>query len=122
MSDPLYNLSFTLAAKRTNFNWRTAIVANSTESLKDALVEKQHIARIAVDSGLGFVFTGQGAQWAGMGMELMHYPVFRQSLELADEYMKTLGCEWSAIGESLPLPPSMFTISIMDHKHSGTVG
>ncbi|TVY91443.1 Reducing polyketide synthase [Lachnellula willkommii] len=97
MKDALYNLSFTLAAKRTQFNWRTAIIANSTESLQVALDEKQQVARVAVETGLAFVFTGQGAQWARMGMELMHYPIFRQSLEAADAYLKTLGCSWSAI-------------------------
>ncbi len=99
MSEPLYNLSYTLATKRTHFNWRTAIVANSARELQDALVEKQQITRVAAEIGLAFIFTGQGAQWARMGTELVHYPVFRESLELADAYLKTLGSSWSLIGE-----------------------
>ncbi|KAI8628041.1 polyketide synthase [Xylariaceae sp. FL1651] len=99
MSGTLYNLAFTLAAKRTHFNWRTAIVANSRESLQDAFATKQEVTRVATETGLAFLFTGQGAQWARMGMELVHYPVFRQSLESADAYMSTFGSSWSAIGE-----------------------
>jgi acyl transferase domain-containing protein len=98
LDDTLHNLSYTLAAKRSHFNWRTAIVANSKESLLRALSEKQPATRVAADAGLGFIFTGQGAQWAQMGLELMHYPVFRAAVEASDVYLKTLGCSWSAIG------------------------
>ncbi|KAI3326206.1 polyketide synthase [Xylariaceae sp. AK1471] len=97
---PFYDLAFTLAAKRTHFNWRTAIVANSTKAFQDALLENPEVRRVAADNGLAFVFTGQGAQWARMGMELVHYPVFRESLELADAYLKSIsGGSWSAIDE-----------------------
>jgi acyl transferase domain-containing protein len=69
------------------------------DSLQEALSEKPAATRVATDGGLGFIFTGQGAQWARMGMELVHYPVFRQSLELADAHMKKLGSAWSALGK-----------------------
>ncbi|KAI0855253.1 polyketide synthase [Xylaria cubensis] len=99
INDPFYDLAFTLAAKRTQFNWRAAIVTNSIESLQEAFAEKLEVRRVAADPGLALVFTGQGAQWARMGMELVHYPVFRESLELADRYFKDLGSDWSAIDE-----------------------
>ncbi|KAI1745051.1 polyketide synthase [Xylaria scruposa] len=99
INDPFYDLAFTLAAKRTQFNWRAAIVTNSIESLQEAFAEKLEVRRVAADSGLALVFTGQGAQWARMGMELVHYPVFRESLNLADKYFKELGSDWSAIDE-----------------------
>lgn len=102
-ADPFYSLAFTLAARRTHFNWRTAFIANSIESLQDLLSEKPDVRRIAAETNLSFVFTGQGAQWARMGIELVHYPVFRQSLELADAYISTLGSSWSAIGEPPPI-------------------
>lgn len=110
MSDPIYNLSYTLAAKRSHLNWRAAIVANSVESLQDALAEKPQVTRVVAEPGLAYVFTGQGAQWARMGVELMHYPVFRKSIESADAYLKTLGCSWSLIGKS-PLTLSMSTVA-----------
>ncbi|TGJ80361.1 hypothetical protein E0Z10_g8409 [Xylaria hypoxylon] len=97
ISDPFYDLAFTLAAKRTHFNWRTAIIANSIESLQNAFAEKPEVRRVATDPGLALVFTGQGAQWAQMGIELVHYPIFQESLKFSDEYLKELGSSWSAI-------------------------
>ncbi|KAJ8129093.1 hypothetical protein O1611_g4539 [Lasiodiplodia mahajangana] len=99
INNPFYDLAFTLAAKRTHFNWRAAFVASSIESMQNALEEKLEVKRAAADPGLGLVFTGQGAQWARMGMELVHYPVFHESLQLADAYLKELGSSWSAIDE-----------------------
>lgn len=44
---------------------------------------------------LGFVFTGQGAQWAGMGRELLEYSVFKDSITRSDHYLREVGCTWS---------------------------
>ncbi|KAI0102777.1 thiolase-like protein [Nemania sp. FL0031] len=99
ISDPFYDLAFTLATKRTYFNWRAAFVANSIESMQDTLEEKLEVKRVVADPGLALIFTGQGAQWARMGMELAHYPVFSKSLQLADSYLKELGSSWSTIDE-----------------------
>ncbi|KAJ4387459.1 hypothetical protein N0V93_008051 [Gnomoniopsis smithogilvyi] len=99
MTDSLYNLSYTLASKRTRFSWRTAVVAGSGHALENMLSEGQPATRAVGEPGLGFVFTGQGAQWARMGTELMRYLPYRRSVECADAYLKTLGCEWSVIGE-----------------------
>ncbi|EUC31174.1 hypothetical protein COCCADRAFT_6898 [Bipolaris zeicola 26-R-13] len=99
MTDSLYNLSYTLASKRSRFSWRAAVVASSGQSLEDKLSEGQPATRSLDQPGLGFVFTGQGAQWALMGTELMQYLAYRQSVECADAYLKTLGCEWSVIDE-----------------------
>lgn len=97
--DPFYDFAFTLATKRTHFNWRTAIIANSMESLKDAFQEKPEVRRVAIDPRLAFVFTGQGAQWARMGIELIHYPIFRESVESADMFLKGLGSSGSVMDE-----------------------
>lgn len=99
MTESLYNLSHTLARKRSRFNWRAAVVASSAQGLKDTLAQGLSATRAVSEPGLGFVFTGQGAQWARMGTGLMHYLPYRRSLECADAYLKTLGCEWSVIGE-----------------------
>ncbi|KAK1468240.1 mycocerosic acid synthase [Colletotrichum melonis] len=99
MTEPLYNLSYTLAAKRSTFNWRTAVVANSSVELKHALSQGPRATRVVSQPGVALVFTGQGAQWAQMGNGLMSYEPYRTSLECADAYMKTLGCQWSVIDE-----------------------
>ncbi|KAJ3949835.1 uncharacterized protein N0V96_000967 [Colletotrichum fioriniae] len=104
MTEPLYNLSYTLAAKRSTFNWRTAVVANSSVELKHALSQGPRATRIVSQPGVALVFTGQGAQWAQMGNGLMCYEPYRMSIECADAYMKTLGCQWSVIEELSKTP------------------
>ncbi|PVH93633.1 mycocerosic acid synthase [Periconia macrospinosa] len=101
MTESLYNLSYTLASKRSRFTWRSATVASSGQELEHRMAEGLSASRAAVNPSVGLVFTGQGAQWARMGRELLlHYRSYRQSLEAADAYLKELGCEWSALGKS----------------------
>ncbi|PQE28875.1 polyketide synthase protein [Rutstroemia sp. NJR-2017a BBW] len=45
-----------------------------------------------------FIFTGQGAQWPRMGVELMErYTVFRHYLEICAIALKESGCPWDLI-------------------------
>lgn len=44
--------------------------------------------------------TGQGAQWAGMGLELLElYPVFAHSMYTAEEAFVSFGAGWSLLSE-----------------------
>ncbi|KAL9581646.1 MAG: hypothetical protein Q9212_003778, partial [Teloschistes hypoglaucus] len=66
----LQDIAFTLNARRTSFTWRTfAVLGQSTVTRLGELVAKP--VKAGSDQGLGFVFTGQGAQWYAMGHELM---------------------------------------------------
>lgn len=48
---------------------------------------------------IGYVFSGQGAQWYAMGRELIvAYPAFRNALEEADAHPRDLGATWSLLG------------------------
>ncbi|KAK1573009.1 uncharacterized protein LY79DRAFT_641978 [Colletotrichum navitas] len=101
----LQDVAFTLSKKRTFFQWKSYVIAPSS-SIQDfarALEKKDASVAETLSSRtprLGFVFTGQGAQWPAMGMELFKaYPVFRASVESADAYLRELGCQWSAIQE-----------------------
>ncbi|TLD20554.1 hypothetical protein PspLS_08712 [Pyricularia sp. CBS 133598] len=102
----LRDLSFTLSEKRSLLQWKTYAVASpsSIDDLAQVLDNKDATVPETLSSRkprLGFVFTGQGAQWPAMGMELFEaYDVFRKSVEAADAYLKNeLGCEWSVIEE-----------------------
>lgn len=49
---------------------------------------------------IGFIFTGQGAQWHAMGKELMDaYPVFSSTMKRIDECLADLGATFSLIDE-----------------------
>ena len=98
----LDDLSYTLACKRTSFVWKTSIVASSISSLTKTLENPPKPVRSGSNARLGFIFTGQGAQWYAMGRELLDYPVFRQSLVDAASYLIQLRCTWNLMGRISP--------------------
>ncbi|KAF5863618.1 hypothetical protein ETB97_009712 [Aspergillus alliaceus] len=94
-------LASTLVRRRSNLPWRAFAVLNSVEKLKNF---KSHLSTPSIATTkpkIAFVFTGQGAQWIGMGRELMRYSVFRRSLQQAEAYLEYLGCEWRLLEELL---------------------
>lgn len=104
----LQDLSHTLASKRTHHAWRAFAIANSPGALKDGLREIPKPTRAKSEPRLAWVFTGQGAQWPAMGVELMVYPIFRESILAADRYLNDLGCLWSLSCKSLQLPEDRY--------------
>ena len=98
----LERLALTLSRRRSYLPYRTYAVARSIDELGDHLqTSSNRPTRVANEPKLGFVFTGQGAQWALMGSELLSFPVYKQSLELAGLHLHSLGCEWDIIDEIL---------------------
>ncbi|PYI08361.1 hypothetical protein BO78DRAFT_364974 [Aspergillus sclerotiicarbonarius CBS 121057] len=93
------SLAYTMAQRRSWLPWRACAVVPPDAPLQElgALVSSP------VQSGkvpkIAFVFTGQGAQWAQMGVELCAYAAFRRRLEEADAYLQSLGCEWRLLEE-----------------------
>ncbi|KAF4207594.1 hypothetical protein CNMCM8927_002671 [Aspergillus lentulus] len=96
------NLAFTLNQRRTTLICRAAVTGNSAASVTKALEGSIKVRKATRKPVVGFVFTGQGAQWCGMGRELVGaYPVFRQSMERIDAHLIQLGAPFSALGEIL---------------------
>lgn len=75
-------------------------MADSLEVLTDRIRDNDlpTAVRALETPRLGFVFTGQGAQWSAMGRELMAYPIFNESINQASEYFKSLGSDWDLLG------------------------
>lgn len=96
----LDRLSYTLSDRRSKFSWKASTTATTIAGLQEVLSTTTLIKRTPDSARLAFVFTGQGAQWAKMGMELMSYPIFSDSVHEADDYLQThLDSEWSVITE-----------------------
>lgn len=94
------NVAYTLGERRSHLPCRLAIPAVSSDSLGVGLATaKVPTYRVRAEPNLGFVFTGQGAQWAAMGAELARdFPVFAEALDAADETLKGLGSDFSLKG------------------------
>jgi acyl transferase domain-containing protein len=98
-SRKLDQLAYTLAARRSMMSWRSFAVADTTEAAS-GLSEARPVRSSREKLGVAWVFTGQGAQYLGMGLELMdHYPVFKESLLRSDDFLARLGCTWSLFGK-----------------------
>jgi acyl transferase domain-containing protein len=96
----LRNLAYSLYNKRSHLRWRSfKIVAG----IKDLVSGSASAWSKAVPSGtsgrLGFVFTGQGAQWPTMGQSLLVYRPYRESIYAASKFMSALGSPWILAGK-----------------------
>ncbi|KAK6826286.1 hypothetical protein RU639_005388 [Aspergillus parasiticus] len=96
------NLAYTLNERRTVHACRAAVVGTSPATLAEALSGRVKIVKARRRPTIGFVFTGQGAQWAGMGKELLEaYPVFHESIQRIDDYIQSIGAPYRMVEEIL---------------------
>lgn len=106
---PLVDVAFSAFARRSRYPHMVAIVGSDAKEIEAKL---RKFAEGQVELGtlatqiarkkhpkLGFVFSGQGGQWAQMGLQLMQTePVFRQTLEEIDAAFRRIG-GWSLLEE-----------------------
>jgi len=95
------DLAFTLAQRRSMLPWKATIAASSlSELIQNLEGSNNKFVRSSRVPKIGFVFTGQGAQWAGMGRELFGvYEVFDQTLQQVETLLQKLGASWRLSGE-----------------------
>ena len=100
-SGMLCDLAYTLDERRSKLPRKSAFVAASLSQLAgDLTTYGTKPARLFKTKTVGFIFTGQGAQWCAMGRELItKYQVFRTSLDLSNQYIRGLGASWSLLGK-----------------------
>lgn len=101
----LRDLAYTLSERRSVMPWRFTSVASNQQELLDALSKASQstddINRVSPEVKISFVFSGQGAQWAGMGRELLVDPVFHDSIHQSNKILAELGSSWDLIEELL---------------------
>jgi acyl transferase domain-containing protein len=114
-------LARTLSERRSIFQWRHVVVASSAEELpslwRDDTIRPVKAAR---NPNVAFVFTGQGAQWYGMGRELVCFPKFAGSIHRSAACLADLGCAWDAWAE-LMYPESEAESKVKKAEYSQTL-
>lgn len=99
-NDLMSNVAYTLGQRRSLMQWKVAISTASSFDLIQALnsgkispIRETELLRV------GFIFTGQGAQWNAMGRELYEqYPIFASTIDACDKCLASFGAPFSLIG------------------------
>ncbi|KAL0940386.1 polyketide synthase [Colletotrichum truncatum] len=95
----LDQFAYTLANRRSRMLWRTSAIITEGPADAGSLPIAKPV-RSSGEVGLGFIFTGQGAQYAEMGWDLIQqYPLFAEILERINKIYRKLGCEWEVLDE-----------------------
>ncbi|WP_376775159.1 type I polyketide synthase [Saccharopolyspora phatthalungensis] len=98
----LADIGHTLAHRRAHLPVRAVVAAADRESLIAGLRAVEPAEPVAAAPGVVWVFSGHGAQWPGMGRELLaEEPVFAATIDrLAPVFRAELGVEPRAVLES----------------------
>lgn len=104
------DLANNLSIRRSMHQYRSFAIANDRKSMLQELTEPKPNANwtrtldLAGSPRVGFIFTGQGAQWYAMGRQLLEKCIlFRQTIERCDEVLTRLpdAPDWSILSEFL---------------------
>lgn len=94
------NLARHLAIRRSSMQWRYSFVAISHSGLLSRTSGHIQGTRTAQRRQIVFIFTGQGAQWPGMGQELLGSShIFTNSIMKSDVMLRNLGASWSLVDQ-----------------------
>ncbi|KAI1773027.1 beta-ketoacyl synthase domain-containing protein [Hypoxylon cercidicola] len=98
----LADVAYTLGARRSRFAHRYFCIVDKDNVAQSLEIDGKIIRAPLQTVNIGFIFTGQGAQWHKMGAELFEYRVFRTAIECLDNVLGIL-----------PDPPSWSLRSIL---------
>lgn len=97
----LADVAYTLSAKRSRFSQRAYAIVDRDQVEQGRLVlnHERGVLNSPQAIRVGFVFTGQGAQWHAMGAELFEYGVFRNTISFLDDVLASLPhpAPWSVV-------------------------
>ena len=94
----LADVAYTLGSKRSKFAKRTFHIQSTDETMIRPGADTKVYSSPIEPCRIGYVFTGQGAQWDAMGNGLLDYRVFRSTIEYLDHVLGVLtptGPSWT---------------------------
>ncbi|KAJ5710507.1 Acyl transferase/acyl hydrolase/lysophospholipase [Penicillium malachiteum] len=116
----LRNISHSMSSRRSRLPFRSFAVADSLGQLCDVLQQDlptfPRTSR-TMRANLAFIFTGQGAQWAQMGIQLLDIPVFRDSITRSQQILSSLSCPWDLL-EEIRADAASSNMSLPDRSQS----
>ncbi|EHA28193.1 hypothetical protein ASPNIDRAFT_43495 [Aspergillus niger ATCC 1015] len=122
----VHDLAYTLALRREHHSHRAYAVIYPDTPVD--LSQFQSSSTTLRSSAITFVFTGQGAQWAGMGRQLLATePLFYNAIKKMDEVLQELADapEWSLLTQPLCTALQLGLLQILTYwgiKPSTVVG
>lgn len=97
----LENLAYTLALRRSSLLWKSFAIASSMSDLRNQGLSLSKPVRSSRNLGIAYIFTGQGAQYAEMGRDLLVFPIFKMTIQRAEICLRGLGRKWSLLRKFL---------------------
>ncbi|RYP57289.1 hypothetical protein DL769_009575 [Monosporascus sp. CRB-8-3] len=86
----LADVAYTLSCKRSRFQQRSFRIVSKDDVTTGLAAEHRTFTSPLRTANIGYVFTGQGAQWHAMGAQLFEYAVFRAAIAHLDHVMDEL--------------------------------
>ncbi|KAF3003829.1 t1pks [Neopestalotiopsis sp. 37M] len=97
---PLSDISYTLCQHRSALSYRFSCVGGNHTQIANQLRRgvQAVVKPVPSQTNVIFVFTGQGAQWAGMGRDLLLNTacsdIFRRSIQTSRDILKEFDAPW----------------------------
>lgn len=89
-SRSLADVAYTLGCKRSKLQQRTFRIVGQNDPATGLETAQPKFASPLHTANIGFVLTGQGAQWPAMGSQLFEYHVFRTTIAFLDHVLHAL--------------------------------